>query len=76
MKVKEALKYLSEYKNDEEIFIEWWTKEHMETNMGKEISDEVWETAIRETYRSEYWSEAVIQTLSENISEEEEALNV
>jgi len=70
MLVSKAIEYLSEYKPDDEIFIAWWDKEHIEVNMEKEISNEIWEIAVMKTEKAEYWASAASETLIDFIEEE------
>lgn len=46
MKVSRAIEYLSEEDPDSEIMIQWFTKEHVEGNLDKEIAPTHWEKAV------------------------------
>jgi hypothetical protein len=46
MKVSKAIEYLSEEDPDSEIMIQWFTKEHVEGNLNKEISPIHWDKAV------------------------------
>jgi hypothetical protein len=41
MKVSQAIKYLSEYNPDDEIIIEWWSRDFTEID-DKEIPVDIW----------------------------------
>jgi hypothetical protein len=41
MKVSQAIKYLSEYNPDDEIIIEWWSRDFTEID-DKEIPIDIW----------------------------------
>jgi hypothetical protein len=41
MKVGQAIKYLSEYNPDDEIIIEWWSRDFTEID-DKEIPVDIW----------------------------------
>jgi hypothetical protein len=75
MKVSNAIKYLSEYNPDVEIFIAWWDKEYASTGMehifnGEEIPAEVWTKAVEIIQdRSDYWGELAGEALCENVRE-------
>jgi hypothetical protein len=75
MKVSNAIKYLSEYNPDEEIFIAWWDKEYASTGMehifnGEEIPAEVWSEAISDAdNKADYWSELAGEALCECVKE-------
>lgn len=47
MKIKDAIKYLSEYENQEEqLMISWNDKETMNWFVDGEVSDELWNKAV------------------------------
>jgi len=75
MKVSNAIKYLSEYNPDEEIFIAWWDKEYAAIGMeeifnGEEIPAEVWTKALEISHdRSDYWGELAGQAITDSVKE-------
>lgn len=44
MKVSEAIKYLSEYNEDDTIAIAWWDRTIVEDMVGHKLDDDVWES--------------------------------
>ena len=47
MRAQDAVKYLSELNPDEEVMIEWFGKEDVESHMQYSIPDEQWNLAVR-----------------------------
>jgi hypothetical protein len=43
MKVKQALELLNDLPLEEDLAIQWYTKEDIETNLERKITREVWE---------------------------------
>jgi hypothetical protein len=43
MKVKQALELLNDLSLEEDLAIQWYTKEDIETNLERKITREVWE---------------------------------
>lgn len=46
MKVSRAIQLLSDEDPDSDLMIQWFTKEHVEGNLNKEIPDAHWEMAV------------------------------
>jgi len=46
MKVSRAIQLLSDEDPDSDLMIQWFTKEHVEGNLNKEIPDTHWEMAV------------------------------
>ena len=46
MKVSTVIKLLSTYRPDDEIFVEWWSKEMFDHDENNPIDNEDWEQAV------------------------------
>jgi hypothetical protein len=46
MKVSRAIALLLEEDQDSDVMIQWFTKEHVEANLDKEITTPHWEMAV------------------------------
>ena len=66
MKVKEAIKYLESYDEDEEIIIAWWDKESFS------VPDEDWDRLAHYVCQKTDWSQAheVLEFMFEIVKEE------
>lgn len=47
MRAQDAVKYLSELNPDEEVMIEWFGKEDVESHLQHNIPEEQWNLAVR-----------------------------
>lgn len=67
MKVSSAIKYLSEYKPDDEILIAWWDKSYIELDYPNANND-LWERAVELVEEQEYWSSITGEALMDCVA--------
>lgn len=70
MKVSSVIKYLSEYKPDDEIVIAWWDKSYIESSHPN-ASDDLWERAVELMEDQEYWSSVAGEALMDCVADAE-----
>ena len=46
MTKKELQEYLSNYKDDKELFVMWWSKEFLSHNIDEPVTDEEWKKVV------------------------------
>jgi hypothetical protein len=48
MRVSEAIKLLNTYKPDDDIYIEWWSKEMFDHDTDNPVLDDDWREAVKQ----------------------------